>query len=151
VRQQIVRAPFGFATGILIAAIAVNATAAVTRIKGYSGAEIPPDQLVVLKTGLGAVIVTVDSEPAAHCGPLKCEVGLSAGLHRLGVGPGPNFGRPDFAEAAKQAQTIELNFNAGHTYTVHALVTPPAALDKPWSIVVSDDTAKSIVYDERQK
>jgi hypothetical protein len=116
-----------------------------TRIKGYTGADLPPDQVAVFKAGIGAV-VEVDNNKELRCPPLNCEFLLRPGKHHFTIGLKGTTDSSGFMLVSKQPRMIELNLKAGQTYTAIS-VSSPDPLYPEWGLAITGEDR--ILYDDR--
>ena len=116
-----------------------------TRIKGYTGADLPPAQLAVFQAGIGAV-VEVDNNKELRCAPLNCEFLLRPGKHHFVIGLRGTTDSSGFKNVSQQPRTIDLNLEAGLTYSAISVSSPDPRFPG-WGVVISG--GDKILYDDR--
>jgi hypothetical protein len=133
------------AVSILLAMTLGGCSMGPTRIKAYTGSDLPPDQVAVFKAGIGAV-VEVDNNKELRCPPLNCEFLLRPGKHHFTIGLRGTTDSSGFMNVSQRPREIDLNLEAGQTYSAIS-VSSPDPLHPGWGVVI---TGKGkIIYDDR--
>ena len=132
----------------LLSLAVVSCSSTPKRIKGYEGAEKPIEQMAIMEVASGAVIHDIDGNRDLSCEPFSCEFVLAPGRHRFTVGYSGNVGASGLKLRSTENRAIELSLEQGHAYTISAWEHS----EKPtWWVVVTDSTAKTIIYKDRDK
>ena len=130
----------------LLSLTIVSCSSTPKRIKGYEGAEKPLEQMATMEVASGVVIHDIDGNRDLNCEPFSCEFVLAPGKHRFTVGYNGNVGTSGLKLRSVENRVIELSLERGHAYTISAWEHS----EKPtWWVVVTDSTAKTIVYKDR--